>query len=317
MKKFYSVFLILTLCLLSGCSKSEISSTYIFFDTTVTLTADCSQSVLDGAFSLCEKYEDMLSRTIDSSEIARLNRGETVTVSDETLYLINKSAEYTRLSGGRFDITVASVSSLYDFHSHTLPESEKIAEALKSVGTENIIINGNSVSLINGAQLDLGGIAKGFIADKIKEYFISKGVKSAVINLGGNIITIGKQNDTVGVKTPFSSEVFAEIKIPEQSYVTSGVDQRYITVNGKNYHHIIDTKTGYSAQSDLLQATVIGESSADCDALSTTLILLGEKQGLELINSYEGFEAVLYTADGRVVVSSGISFADGIISRRR
>ena len=156
-------------------------------------------------------------------------------------------------------------------------------------------------------MLDLGSIAKGYIADKLCEYFKSNGVDNAVINLGGNVYVLGKNNNSVGIKKPFSNEVELYVKATNTSLVTSGIDQRYIEKDGYFYHHIIDKQTGYGVENSLASVTVIGESSTDCDALSTVCMLLGKEEGINLINRIDNIYAVFIEKDGTVTLSDGLS----------
>ncbi len=304
MKKIF-IFILLISLLLCGCSTAQKSSTYFYFDTAVTITADCSNSVLDGAFSLCQYYENLLSRTKEGSDIYRINESnDFVTVNQETVFLVQRALYYCTLSEGKYDITLTPVSELYDFNNKILPEKEQIANALVSVGYEKIKINQNSISSSN-ATLDLGSIAKGYVADKLCEYFKTNGVKNAVINLGGNVYVLGK-NNTVGIKKPFSNEIALYVKANNTSFVTSGIDQRYIEKDGVIYHHILERQTGISVENTLASVTVIGKSSTDCDALSTVCMLLGKEQALSLINSTENAEAVFIEKNGEITLSNGL-----------
>ncbi len=306
MKKIIILFLLISF-LLCGCYTPNLSSTYFYFDTAVTLTAECSSEVLDGAFLLCEKYENLLSRTKEGSDIYRINESDDfVAVNKETAYLIEKALYYSSLSNGKYDITLTPVSILYDFNNKILPAEDKIKTALEKVGCEQIAVNENSVSS-GSAMLDLGSIAKGYIADKLCEYFKSNGVDNAVINLGGNVYVLGKNNNSVGIKKPFSNEVELYVKATNTSLVTSGIDQRYIEKDGYFYHHIIDKQTGYGVENSLASVTVIGESSTDCDALSTVCMLLGKEAGIELINRIDNIYAVFIEKDGTVTLSDGLS----------
>lgn len=306
MKKIIILFLLISF-LLCGCYTPNLSSTYFYFDTAVTLTAECSSEVLDGAFLLCEKYENLLSRTKEGSDIYRINESDDfVAVNKETAYLIEKALYYSSLSNGKYDITLTPVSILYDFNNKILPAEDKIKTALEKVGCEQITINENSVSS-GSAMLDLGSIAKGYIADKLCEYFKSNGVDNAVINLGGNVYVLGKNNNSVGIKKPFSNEVELYVKATNTSLVTSGIDQRYIEKDGYFYHHIIDKQTGYGVENSLASVTVIGESSTDCDALSTVCMLLGKEEGIKLINRIDNIYAVFIEKDGTVTLSDGLS----------
>ncbi|MBO4432698.1 MAG: FAD:protein FMN transferase, partial [Clostridia bacterium] len=266
MKKSLTIGTIFTLALLCSCATQQNTATQIHFDTAVTLTADCSDEVLSGAFSLCENYEKALSRTKEDSEISLLKKGKRK-VSSDTLNLIKKGIYYCDLSGGKFDITIAALSDIWNFNNienQIVPSRDEIAEALKNVDYHSVEINGDCVNT-NGKAIDLGGIAKGYIADALLKYFKENSAKTGIINLGGNVTVFGNKDYNVGIKKPFSdNEITATLKFKNKSVSTSGVYERYFKKDGRLYHHILDTATGYPAETDLLSASVIGDTSADC-----------------------------------------------------
>lgn len=316
MKRFISLLIVISISftLLCGCSdnKSEerINKTGFLFDTVVTITlyGEGKEQLLEDCFEIGEKYEQMLSRTIESSEINQINQanGTPVTVSDETLELLKKGLEYCELSGGVFDITIAPASTLWDFKSDTpaLPDDILLTEAISHVDYHTIQIDGNQVWLEDeNAAIDLGGIAKGFIADKLKEYLVSKGETSAIINLGGNIQSIGVKPDGTkyqfGIQYPFKlqGEVIDAVSVEDSSMVSSGIYERYFKIDDVLYHHILDPATGYPVENNLLSVTILSPLSVDGDGLSTTCYALGLEKGMELIKSLDGIEAVFITDD--------------------
>ena len=298
--------MMLILLLLCGCNSGETenSETRFLLDTVCTVTADCGDDIINGAFSLCEDLERTLSKNVKDSDVYRLNNTEGfVSVSPDTLKTVERALYYSELSGGKFDITIAPVSALWDFKNQVVPDRNEIAEALKSVDYHSVKIKKSEISL-NGKQIDLGGIAKGYIADKATEYLKENGVKKALINFGGNICMIGQYN--IGIKRPFDDSVIASIEIKDKCAVTSGIYERYIEKDGKTYHHILDPKTGYGVENELAAVTVIGEKALDCDALSTVCMLLGAEDGLEIINRTSDTEAVFIDRDGGITLSSGL-----------
>lgn len=298
--------MMLILLLLCGCNSGETenSETRFLLDTVCTVTADCGDDIINGAFSLCEDLERTLSKNVKDSDIYRLNNTEGfVSVSPDTLKTVERALYYSELSGGKFDITIAPVSALWDFKNQVVPDRNEIAEALKNVDYHSVEIKDGGISL-DGKQIDLGGIAKGYIADKATEYLKENGVKKALINFGGNICMIGQYN--IGIKRPFDDSVIASIEIKDKCAVTSGIYERYIEKDGKTYHHILDPKTGYGVENELAAVTVIGEKALDCDALSTVCMLLGAEDGLEIINRTADTEAVFIDRDGGITLSSGL-----------
>ena len=306
--------MLLSMLCLGGCSGKQepVSKTGFLFDTVVTITLYGSdrdqEELLEECFRKGEAYEQLFSRTIETSEISRITqaKGEPVTVSDDTRELIEKGLYYSELSGGAFDITIAPVSSLWDFKSAdpSVPDADAISRAVQAVDYHTVHIDGNQVWLENpDAALDLGGIAKGFIADRLKEFLVSNGVSSGIINLGGNVLTIGQKPDgsdyVIGIQYPFKeqNEVIDTVQIADSSMVSSGVYERYFYEGDTLYHHILDPKTGYPYENSLLGVTILSSDSVDGDGLSTTCFALGLEKGTELIRSLDGIEAIFITDD--------------------
>lgn len=309
MKKILSLNLSLVLILLCGCtSKQENKDTRFLFDTVVSLSAYCDSDTLEGAFALCKEYEQLLSRTVKDSDVYKLNNSNGfIEVNEHTSNIIKQSIHYGELSSGKFDITIYPVSSLWDFNNQVIPSRNEIAEALKNVDYQSVEINDNKINL-NGKQIDLGGIAKGYIADRLLDYFKENDVSEGIIDLGGNLVVFGERDYTVGIRQPFSSDkIAATIKLKNKTVVTSGVYERYIKNDGKIYHHILDPKTGFACDSDLQSATIIATSSIDADAYSTICILLGLEKAKELIESSADIEAVFIDVDNNLHYTSGLS----------
>lgn len=300
--------MLLLLLLLCGCSQDENkalnSETRFLLDTACTVSADCDDETLSGAFAVCGELERLLSRTVKGSDVYRLNETDGfVSVSDDTLHLLEKSVYYGNLTDGKFDITVCPVSELWDFKNQIVPNRSEIAEALKSVDYHSIEIKGNTANL-NGKKIDLGGIAKGYIADKVISYLEGKGVKKALVNLGGNIKVTGKFN--IGIRKPFTEEILLNMPLENKSAVTSGIYERYIEKDGEIYHHVLDPATGCGVKNELSSVTVIGENSADCDALSTACLLLGTEKGKEIIENTAGTEAIFISREGDITLTAGL-----------
>ncbi len=321
MKKLFSLILILIFVLLSFCSCDRniypLSSTQIMMDTVITVTIyDGDDDVLSGAMKLCRKYEKLLSKTVEGSDVYNINHsnGKPVEVSSDTVELLNIALDIAKNSNGAFDPTVLPLVEVWDImNSESAPEATKITEVMKTVGYENILIDGNLVTAKNGARLDLGGIAKGFIADKLKVYLKENKVKSAIINLGGNTLLVGNKNGkdfTVGVQKPFGKqdELCGIIKTSDKTAVTSGVYQRYFEQNGKIYHHIIDTKTGYPSDNGLYAVTVVTDSSSIADGLSTACLVLGVEKGKELAKKYNA-ELIFVDKDDKLILTDGLNQA--------
>ncbi len=240
----------------------------------------------------------MLSAQKENSDVGRINSadGAEVTVSKDTIKLLKTAVHYAELTDRAFDVTIYPVSRLWDFSSGEgiVPDPADISEALKHVDYSSIEINEEkcTVKLTDPeAEIDLGGIAKGYIADRLKEFLSGKGVNSAIINLGGNVITIGKNPNgnpfKIGVQKPFgeTNEVLFPVESEDSSVVSSGPYERYFEKNGKFYFHILDTATGYPSESELNGVTIVSPDSVDGDALSTSCFVLGPEKGKELVRT--------------------------------
>ncbi len=312
---------LLTGSLLVGCGSSgadPVSRTVTVFDTVVTITIydKGSEDVLDACVKKCEDYNARFSRTTEGSEIYELNHagGQPVTVSDDTADLIEKGLEYSRASGGKFDITIAPLSDLWDFKNNTgtIPDDAAIQEAKSHIGYENVKIDGNTVQLLDpDAEIDLGGIAKGYIADQLKAYMEEQDISHTLINLGGNVLALGGKPDgsdyNIGIQKPFAQngEAITAVKIKNESVVSSGVYERYFKVNDKIYHHILDPQTGYPYENNLLGVSIVCDSSTEADALSTTCFAMGLDDGMNYIESIDSAEALFITDDYKIHYSSG------------
>ncbi len=311
MKKIVSFNLIFVLLLLCGCSAENIETRFLL-DTAVTITADCTQEVIDSAFKKVKSYEKLLSRTVKESEISEINSssGE-VSISEDTKTVISRGLYFGALTNGRFDITICPVSSLWDFKNQIVPSKDEIASALKSVDYEGVKVFENTV-YCGEKQIDLGGIGKGYIADRLLEYLKEKGAKNGKIDLGGNLIVFGDREYNIGIIKPFETEkIAASVKIRNKSIVTSGIYERSFKKNGRRYHHILDPETGYPVESDLYSATIISDSSMDGDALATCCILLGLKDGTRLIENFPDAEAIFIDNEGKITHTSGIEQYNG------
>ncbi len=318
MKKLLSCFL--SFCLLmpfSACKQkeSEHSATQIMMDTVVTISVYAESSdILTGAFELCKHYEQLFSRTIDTSDISRINNSneKAVNVDPETLHLLKTALEINEKSNGAFDFTITPLVELWNVNKATDPPTDdQISTLLPFVNSRFVELKDNSVTVTNGCKIDLGGIAKGYIADKIKEYLTKNGVTRGTINLGGNVMLIGDNNGAqynVGIQKPFAKagETALTIKLSNKTAVTSGIYERYFEHDGNIYHHIIDPKTGYPVENNIASVTIIAESSIIADGLSTACLVLGVDEGKHLAELY-GAQTIFIMKDGTIIVSDGLS----------
>lgn len=308
--------------LLCSCSftkdsqNQSVQDTILAFDTVVTITlyGTDDTEVLTKALNLCKDYEALFSRTIPGSDIYKINHasGKPTAVSPETIFLIKEALHYSELTDGAVDITIAPVRELWDFTSREqrasaalLPDQADLKEALSHVNYHCIQYDetANTVTLTDPkAQIDLGFIAKGYIADSVKACLLKEGISSAVINLGGNVLTVGKKPDgsafRIGIEKPFATQdTLKVLSVTDKSVVTSGIYERYFRIGDTVYHHILDPKTGYPVSNSLLSVTILSDSSMEGDALSTSCLLLGFEDAKKLIEGLDGIDAVFITDD--------------------
>ncbi len=334
-KRLIGITLILTLFsgFLSGCSSEpkKVSKEGFYFDTiiTITLYGTDDEKYINDCFSLAKEYENKFSNTIAGSEISQINdaEGKYVTVSDDTLELIQEGINYGKESDGKFDIAIGTLSDLWNISeiaenaassdnevdASVLPSNDDIKKALAHIDYRSIEIKGNQVRLTDpDVKLDLGGIAKGYIADQMRARLRDEGITEGVISLGGNVLTLGEKASgddySIGIQKPFaaSGTSLGVIKVKDASVVSSGIYERYYRIGDKIYHHILDTKTGYPVENNLYQVTIISKSSMDGDALSTTCFALGLDEGMKLIEQTKDTEGIFVTEDGKTHCTSGI-----------
>ncbi len=303
---------------------APVTKTGFYFDTAVSITlyGNADPALFAQCFSLCQRYEDMLSHTKEGSDIWNLNNagGKPAAISEETAFLLETAVFYSALTDGAVDATVAPLSTLWNVTGDdpAVPSAWQIGALLPHVDYRAITIQKNAETYTAmlkdpAAAVSLGFIAKGFIADRLKEYLRSQGITNAIINLGGNVLTIGTKPDgspfTVGIQKPFASqgESIATLPLADASLVSSGIYERYFTAkDGTLYHHILDTKTGYPVSNNLLGVTILSPSSTAGDALSTACLVLGLEKGLALIESLENTHAIFITSDYALHCSKGL-----------
>ena len=269
-----------------------------YFNTIIAIQLNDSQdeSLIDTCFDMANTYEHYFSRTLKGSDIYNINHanGAPVEVHDETAELIRYGIAFGDLSGGVFDISIGALTDLWDIPNNNgmIPAQTQIDAALATVDYRQITVDGNTVTLGNpDAALDLGGIAKGYVADRMREYLNANGACEGFINLGGNVLTLGqKANDEpyhIGIRKPFGEdgETITAVDVTDRSIVTSGRYERYFEKDGHIYHHILDPKNGYPYDNGLNGVTILSDSSMAGDALSTICFALGQEKGTEFLSS--------------------------------
>ncbi len=308
-----SVFIIFISC---SSRESSLPESRFMLGTVVSIQIfdKKSDTLLNSAYNIIDSIEKKMSVKIEGSDIYKINKNSgknAVTVSNETLDVIKKGIYYGDLSKGKFDISIGPLVNLWNIGSggEKVPEIEKIELAASRVDYTKIRIDDREVFIDQNMALDLGGIAKGYTADKIAEYLVENGIKSAIINLGGNLKIIGtKENNqpfNVGIQNPFSTRYayLGIVKVRDSSVVSSGDYERFFEVDGVRYHHIFDKTTGFPVNNHVSSVTVITKSSMDADALSTTFFSLGVDEGFKLAKKLQNILLVYVTKDNIVHIS--------------
>ena len=322
----------------STTGNEPISINSIKLNTAVQITIYDSQdkALLDDCLALCDKYELVFSRTNEKSELYKLNHrkdtsdkdpnadgqttpypvsgtADTWHISEDLAALLSEGLDITRESDGAFDIAIAPLTSLWDFTAEDpkVPDDAAIQKALPLCSSNGVTIDGQDITLpSDDIQFDVGAIAKGYIADRLKDFLVKKGVNSAIINLGGNVLCIGSKPDgtpfKVGIQKPFAdrNETEAVMDIAGKSVVSSGIYERCFKQGGKLYHHILNPQTGYPYDNGLISVTIISDQSVDGDALSTTCFALGLEDGLKFAEK-KGVQAVFITEDYELHYTDG------------
>ena len=292
------------------------------------------ENLIRQAFSVARNFENQLSRTIQTSDIGQFNASQSgCTVDVDTALLLQDARDAWEWSDHMLDVTMGAVTQLWNFSAEepTVPDAAAIEEALAHVGSwEQVGIEPVNVQDPGDWQVskadpaiafDLGAIAKGYIADRVADFLRQHDVARAVVNFGGNVVFVGSKEDgspwACGIEDPAAggSEALIQdrdlvglVRCGEGSVVTSGTYERCFEQDGVLYHHVLDPRTGYPVETDLLSATIIGPSSQVCDTLSTSCLLLGSEKGMALVDSFEDYEAVFILEDGSIMKTFGADF---------
>lgn len=310
--------------LLIGCDHTQpasmepAESSFFAMNTYMTFRAygENADTALMEAHQLIQDVEALWSVTEEGSEITRANHseGEPVRIDERTAELISFSLEMAERTEGALEPTLYPVLSAWGFttDSKQVPEPSEIEQLLKTVGYERIFLQGNTLTVPAGMQLDLGAVAKGYAADLVEETFRAHGVESAMVSLGGNIQAIGSRPDgsdwRIGIRAPNENGTLGVLRISSAAVVTSGGYENYFEgEDGKLYWHILDPATGYPAQNGLVSATAVSPEGKLSDALSTALFVMGPERAEQYWREQGGFEMLLITDQNEVLITEGIA----------
>lgn len=321
MKKLLTMIVISILAMGNiGCAKEDInqpiSQTEIFMGTPISITLydGGNQKILDKVFEKIVEIEDLVSINKENTEITKLNESagvEKVKLSNLSYDILKKGIEYSKLSNGSYDITIGPLVKLWSIglEGAKVPSKDEINEAIGYIDYNNIEINDSTKE---GMEVDLGSIAKGYAADEVVKILKQEGIRSAIIDLGGNIYALGSKNSdnnwNVGIQDPFSDrgKVIGAVEVFDKTVVTSGIYERFIEEDGVRYHHILNPKTGYPYETDIAGVSIIADNSIDADALSTLTFTKGVKEGLKFVENLDNVDAIFITNDKKIYLTENI-----------
>lgn len=317
-KRTAAAVMALALCLSLCCCKEQdkkTEDTIFAMDTYMTFTVygKNSADVSEKCRKEIERLDSLLSPDGENSELNKINQSEQIELSDEMAYIIKSSIELSKATDGAFDITVGALTELWGFSGdkeYYLPSGDEINTALKTVGYEKLSLEGNVLKKPLDTKIDVGAIAKGYATDRLFEILEREKAEGAVISLGGNVLTFGKNPSgkdwSVAVTDPDDRNGYVKMlySVGKQVFVTSGNYQRYFEQNGQKYHHILDPKTGYPADTGLRSVTIVCQSGLCADALSTAVFAAGADRASEFSKNTVSFDAVYVTDKNEVIEQS-------------
>lgn len=312
---------------LSGCKaqtkKPEPISRNEFMlgtDCMVKIYDSSDASILDKAFARIADLESKMSINKEGTEVDAVNAASgmsPVKVSADTFDVIERGVKYGEDSNGKFDITIGPLVKLWGINTDhaRVPAKEELTEADKLISYKDIVLDKQNSTVFlkkKGMVLDLGGIAKGYVADQVGIVLKENGVKHAIINLGGNVLVLGNNVSgnpwRIGIQDPFNprGDTIGILEVKDKTVTTSGIYERYFEQDGKSYHHILNPATGYPVDNEVAGVSIITDASMDGDALSTVLFCMGVQEGLKYVEGKKNIECIFVTRNKEVYVSSGL-----------
>jgi thiamine biosynthesis lipoprotein len=322
-KLLFIAIIAVVLLTLTGCSNDkelpQAEDNAFLMDTLVQMRAhgENAEAAVEASMERIREIENLMSKTIENSDIYQLNNNpETeIEIDQESMKVLEKAVNFAEITDGDFDPTIGALVELWGIGTENaaVPEETEINEALANTGYEHLILKENSAEITKtGVKIDLGGIAKGYAAEEVKKVVQEYQIEHAFVNLGGNVLVIGNKVDgspwKIGIQDPREGrgDVMAIVDAVDKTIVTSGNYERYFEEDGKLYHHILDPKTGYPADNNLLSVSIISENSFDADALSTAVYVMGLKKGMQFIEEMEDIDVMFITEELDVYLSSDL-----------
>ena len=318
--------LLFALLLMAGCgapsvpdavSKGEENSRSFFaMDTYMTVRAwGADDALLEKAEGLVGELEASVSATREGSAVRTLNETGSAVLPEDAAFLLGRALDLCGETGGALDISIYPVVRAWGFttaeRDYRVPGGSELARLLQSVDYTRVALGGNTVSLGEGMEIDLGAVTKGYVGDRITALLRENGVTSALLDLGGNIQTLGGKPDgsdwRVAIKNPEGDGILGAVPISDKAMITSGGYERYfVDDEGNLWWHIFDPATGYPARNGLISVTVVGDEGLYCDALSTALFIMGREKAAEFWREHRDFEMALVTDEGELLLTPGL-----------
>lgn len=322
-----TITLLLTAIIVLGCDSGppeRMRETEFLLGTVVTITIqqdDIPRDVFEATFRRTQEIQDLMSSNEEDyaqTEILDVNRAagdDPVSVSPDTLRVVREGVRFGDLTDGAFDITIAPLIRLWGIGTEhaRVPSPEEVKRVLEYVDYTRVHVDETVFLPSAEMEIDVGGIAKGYAADEAAALLRDAGVRNAILDFGGDIVTIGSRPDgsawRIGIQHPSGQRdrFLGILASSDESVVSSGAYERFFVEDGIRYHHIFDPDTGYPSDSGLSSVTVVGPDAMQTDALSTAIFVLGFDNGLELMRSFPGYDAIIATEDMKLVVTAGIA----------
>jgi thiamine biosynthesis lipoprotein len=335
MKRLFNI-LILSVLIFGGCTTNQVqettsqeqvqeeipSSTKQIFamDTYMTVTAygTNAEEATTKAEERINELDELLSTGSEDSEVSKLNQAGKATLSADTAILMQKSLDLYQETGGAFNVAIYPIMQAWGFTTgdYKVPAESELQQLLSLTDVNQISYDSQTKEvefLMDGMEIDFGGIAKGYTSSEIMDIFKECGIESGLVSLGGNVQTLGYKTDgsqwRVAVQNPDETEDYLGVlETHDKAVITSGGYERYFEEDGKTYHHIIDTETGFPAQNGLTSVTIVSSDGMLADGLSTSLFVMGLEKASEFWKEHsDEFDAILLTEDGELYVTEGIS----------
>lgn len=327
-----SLSLFLLFLTATSCHAKEPARTEFVLGTvcTVNLYDKGTKAVYDEMFARLRELDTTLSANSETSNVAAINHNagiSPVKASPDTLKILSTALLFSAKTGGAFDPAIGPIVKLWSIGTDkaAVPAPEELRNALSLVSWKDVSVDekeGTVYLAKKGMRLDLGAIAKGYAADEVARIIAKHGIKRAMIDLGGNIFAVGEKANgkpwIIGIRDPETShgEPIASLPVTNKTVVTSGIYERFFEQNGVHYHHILDPKTGYPSDNDLVSVTIVCDVSMDADALSTSTFLLGTEKGMALLATMPNAEGIFINKKRQVRLTPGLQKTVTILDPR-